>query len=269
MCRKDVQRYAKCKVKTNVKRKSKKQICSSHIIGNKQGSMTVEAALIVPIMIFVLYALVMLSQLFIVNAQVANGTAQTARYLAKQTAEQDILNHILLRAKFHSYVNANRLWLVDGKESGISFLKSKLPNENEEIEVVANYQCTIKVPLIGKFHFPMETRSVQKAFVGYDPDCGDVRSGERVYVAENGSVYHTNPACSHITITMMTETEAMSMPGVRECKHCKNNIATGSYVTVYGNRMHRNPNCSGLKRTVHVANKDEVHLPICQRCQSH
>lgn len=233
-----------------------------------RGSMTVEAALIVPIMIFVLYALVMISQLFIVNAQIANGTAQTARYLAKHATEQDVLNHIVLRTKFHGFVNQNRLWLVDGKEGGILFVKSKLPNENEEIEVVANYQCTIKVPLLGKFRFPMETRSVQKAFVGYDPD-HNAGSEETVYVAESGSVYHTNPACSHITITMMTEQEARAMPQVQECKHCKNDAVTGSYVTVYGNCMHKNPNCSGLKRTVHVAKKDEVHLPICQRCQGY
>lgn len=230
---------------------------------NNSGSMTVEASLVVPVMIFVLYALVMISQLFIVNAQIANGTAQTARYLAKHATEQDVL-----RAKFHSFVNQNQLWLVDGKEGGILFLKSKLPNEKEEIEVVANYQCIIKVPLFGKFRFPMETKSVQKVFVGYDPD-SNIGSGGTVYIAENGSVYHTNPACSHITITMMTVEEARTMSGVQECKRCKNYSMTGSYVTVFGNRMHRNPNCSGLKRTVHVANKDEVHLPICQRCQGY
>lgn len=229
--------------------------------------MTVEASLVVPIMIFVLYALVMISQLFMVNAQIKNGVAQTARYLAKHATEQELLNYAVAKTKFYDYVDTNRFWLVDGGKAGIIFLQSQFPNENEEIEIVADYQCRITVPLIGKFHFPMKARAVQKEFVGYNPD-SDGKRGDKVYVAENALVYHTNPACSHITITMMTLEEARSTSGVQECKHCKNDNVVGSYVTVYGNCMHKNPNCSGLKRTVHVESKESVNLPVCQRCQS-
>ena len=94
----------------------------------------------------------------------------------------------------------------------------------------------------------------------------DSSNDEYVYVAETGGVYHTNMNCTYITVRIVDKND-VSLAGKSYCRHCINHHASGRYVTVSGSRIHKDINCSSLKRTVHMVRKSELDgLPLCSKC---
>ena len=96
-----------------------------------------------------------------------------------------------------------------------------------------------------------------------------------VYVTEHGSVYHTNPDCSHLRVTIIPVsksrlTSARNVNGgkYKKCPYCGNHNTGQYYVDPYGNCYHTSVNCSSLKRTVHEMDLDECgHMHECKDCR--
>lgn len=109
---------------------------------------------------------------------------------------------------------------------------------------------------------------------------GETGSGkqyeEMVFVTENGSVYHTSSACTHLSLKIYRKTyeEALAMKNAgggkyRPCEKCTASGNTGGtvYVTEWGNAYHSSRGCSGLKRSVRLVKKSEVRgMPCCEKC---
>lgn len=100
-------------------------------------------------------------------------------------------------------------------------------------------------------------------------------AGDYVYVTENGSVYHTKADCSYIDITA----ESVSLSTARSsrnyygdkytsCDHCHGDSSTGQvYITKYSNHYHSNENCSGLTRDVKMVDSNTLGgMHKCSRC---
>lgn len=241
------------------------------------GSMTVEAALVFPLFLFVMYAVMMLSQLMITNDEVDKALTETARYLAKEAyfySQENVYEEqgsISIKAqsynRFRQYIDESRLRLVPGGKNGISLQHSQLPNELQEIVLIAEFNCNITIPFFGRFSYPMEESVVQKIFCGYDTSVG-WNKGEYVYVAEHGAVYHNSPDCSYIAIRVVKAEDTKELQGKRNCRYCCNKVAKGEYVTICGDCIHQNRNCSALKRTIHLVRRDQLGgLPLCSRCK--
>ncbi len=100
-----------------------------------------------------------------------------------------------------------------------------------------------------------------------------------VYVAENGSVYHTSSACTHIDLSIHTAL-ASEVGDLRNgsggrytaCEIClKDEAESGDvlYITNEGDRYHGSLACSGLKRTVRMVEISKISgLRECSRCAS-
>lgn len=97
-----------------------------------------------------------------------------------------------------------------------------------------------------------------------------------VYVTDNRSVYHTSASCTHLDLTIhaASASAAKSMKNeygerYHACEKCAA-AGTGSvvYITPYGDCWHASADCSGLKRSIRLVNKDEVEGALCQcsRC---
>ena len=97
-----------------------------------------------------------------------------------------------------------------------------------------------------------------------------------VYVAENGTVYHTSSCCTHINLSI-SKTDISSVGSMRnenggkytECEKCGDNTEAGTdvYITSYGDRYHSDLSCSGLKRSVRMVEISRVNgLQECERC---
>lgn len=99
---------------------------------------------------------------------------------------------------------------------------------------------------------------------------------EMVYVTESGSVYHRNPGCRYLSVSL----EQMSGSGVGSarntygekyypCESCSDHQKPAGtvYITKSGNRYHNRESCSRLKRTVRLVKISQVQgKGACSLC---
>ena len=97
-----------------------------------------------------------------------------------------------------------------------------------------------------------------------------------VYVTESGTVYHKNLNCSHLKLSVV-KVSGSSVSGMRNeygekyhaCEGCSRGQKPGSsvYITKSGNRYHNKKECSGLKRSVRLVKESDVeNMHACSRC---
>lgn len=97
--------------------------------------------------------------------------------------------------------------------------------------------------------------------------------GKTVYVAATGKVYHTDPYCTHLKLSIR-EVGAQTVGQLRNksgekyhaCERCHAGSAGSVYITGEGNRYHGSLSCSGLKRTVEEVLQEDCDLRPCSKC---
>lgn len=125
-----------------------------------------------------------------------------------------------------------------------------------------------------------ERLAVARPFTGnlyYGKEGGSAEDNRIVFVTKNGEVYHTSNICSHINLSIR-EVEFNSVTKLRNngggkyypCEYCARGGLNGMvFITKEGNRIHKNKNCVGLKRTVVEIKKIDAiangYRP-CERC---
>lgn len=110
------------------------------------------------------------------------------------------------------------------------------------------------------------------------PDNGGVQgeTEQMVYVTASGSVYHRNPGCSYLNVSLKqipgtSVKSASNQYGEHysACETCSSNQNPAGvvYVTEQGNRYHNLESCSGLKRSVRLVKASSVEeMCACSRC---
>lgn len=97
-----------------------------------------------------------------------------------------------------------------------------------------------------------------------------------VYMTATGTVYHTNPGCHYLNLSI--DTASGSQVGslrnsygekYSACETCSEGESPNGvvFITTTGNRYHNNENCSGLKRTVRLVKESETGgMHACSKC---
>lgn len=108
---------------------------------------------------------------------------------------------------------------------------------------------------------------------------GESEKDELVYVTEYGSVYHTDSGCSHLKLGIMSMPVAeaerkrnASGHKYHACEKCAKYAKQYGivYLTEYGDKYHCSPDCSGLTRNVKLVPKSEIgDLRQCSECATH
>lgn len=100
--------------------------------------------------------------------------------------------------------------------------------------------------------------------------------GRLYYLSDYQSVYHTSSCCSYLSLQLLA-VETGSIGGKTNaygehygaCEKCVGAGGTGSvvYVTENGDHYHNSPECSGLKRSIHLVEESDIAgLHMCSRC---
>lgn len=97
-----------------------------------------------------------------------------------------------------------------------------------------------------------------------------------VYITPEGSVYHLSADCTHLDLSIQQVTIVKALSSKNEygekysrCEVCEDGFGALVYITLSGNRYHSQRNCSGLKRTIRqVPLKDVENRSCCIRCVS-
>lgn len=237
------------------------------------GSMSVEAALVFPLVLFVWVAFVSLTSVVRVHEAVQQSLADTAAQLAVEAGE----NEAVVRAGWMAKVWFGLQTLEDLESGGIrsvsgyDFWGSEVLNDGEWLRFQVRYRVKLFSGFIPVPEIPLENQVYVRAWTGYVPGnyAGNPDGLQKnVYVTEYGRVYHEDRLCSHIhlKIYMVSESEAKQHPPCEKCAKDIGDTAGTFYVTESGDCYHSRLGCSGLKRSVERMSVEEAVSGGCVPC---
>ncbi|MBO5565062.1 MAG: hypothetical protein J5935_05550 [Lachnospiraceae bacterium] len=260
------------------------------LTGLLSGSMTVEAALVIPLCLFffvnILYSIEMIrleSNLSTALHQAGNRIAYYAyfyEYAPEGVAGAvdvlgsagDLGNAVASVALSETYVRGkvnkalgeaylNHTCLRGGSGS-ISYLRSRILAENDIVQLVADYRAGPLIPLIAYDAVSLQSRYYGHAWVGYSIGGTEEMSTEEedeetVFITESGRVYHRERSCTYLMpslhgIAASDIAAARNESGAKyyPCESCHPAKTGTLLITNEGNRYHRSKDCSAIKRTV-------------------
>lgn len=277
--------------------KKNKYAAHSTLHVDNHGSAAVEAACIMPILLFAFLAFYFMGQIYIMDNQIYQASLDTARYLAEyayfteymdvqedeenltvQTSLGDSIGTNLLgiglaNAKFQSYLGVNQRvqQYVTAGNQGICLISGDLLDAEGFINFQVIYRIHIPVPLLNDLSITLRHQIHQKAYTGYVPSEDEVDENNiYVYITEYGSVYHMTRTCSHLQLTIQAVTEDVlnrNYSYLEPCEYCGDKASDVYYVTEYGERYHTSAQCTGLKRTIERVPLSQVSgLAPCATC---
>ncbi len=226
-----------CGIKEYIKR------MSLFFLQNKSGSMTVEAAIAIPLFLF-----------FIVN----------------------ILSLILIFGEYTS--NLSQLHQRAKQLAIMSHLSDSNTSTDNDMVIMTKIQTIDPVMPIIKFTTARTIVNCRvRKWTGYQNEmvASDKEEEEWVYITQTGEVYHRSRDCSHLNVSIqccnwenIKFLRNMNGEKYRPCEKCGTNGGLGIlYITNQGNRYHSDIQCSGLKRTVKVVPISKVgQRRPCSKC---
>lgn len=261
----------------------------------RRGSMTLEAAMVLPLFLFAVLNLFRAVNDITLHVKMQTAMHQTGLALARHAYAYERIGQgfelpdsALADVVFsQAYVRDRVVDAVGEAEfiragihngaDGVSFLHSEIL-EGDRITMVADYPAEALFLPERFSSFRMVNRVCLRKWTGYDSAAGMENADvpERiVYVTEYGEVYHCSRNCYHINVRIR-QTDAEALDGERNgnggrylpCELCGGRRTDGVfYITEEGERYHTTASCSGLRRTVRAIPISEVGSRIpCSHC---
>lgn len=262
---------------------------SSGILHPRRGSLTVEAALAVPLFLFALAAVLSFLDILRLQIHMDASLAAIAKemsvYAYAVDSAQDLLSGnqemqtdglgnlggtvfsqlyvkgAIKKRLGEDYLSSSPM----GNTERLHFIGSKLL-EKDRIELRAQYLVKPYFSLSPKTGFINGSTAIVHAFTGYDNLLAAVnsQSEEYVFITPNGMVYHRDRGCHYLDLSI-SSVYRQNVAGLRNadgsiyysCPLCGNQGGDAVYITNYGTSFHTDPLCPGLRRTVEM-------IPISQ-----
>lgn len=200
----------------------------------KKGSLTVEAALIIPFFLTLLLAFFSLFLQYTLAAELKVQAAAEAKKLG------------VVRS------------FMDGEEGeDLTIYKTQKAEQLWQIPFIGNRYVTEK--------------AVCRAWIGFtELEIEETY----VYITPEGSVYHLFRDCTHLDLSIQQVSYEKALISKNEygevygkCKLCREPCGMLVYITKEGNCYHSERSCSGLKRTVRQVAMSQVQgRSCCIRC---
>ena len=241
-----------------------------------KGSVTIEAAMAVPLFLFAVLCLLYLLEFHAISTTIYLNGMEVAKDAADDYLTVPFLPTYKLHRQLVNQIGSERLEasIIAGGANGLKITAVERDRENDELLILLTYHVEIPVP-----QFISQTIERNEEF-HVKIWSGDKREntgvwGEVVYVAATGQVYHKRYSCSHLQLSIQFALldgvgELRNQDGGRyyPCERCRMTApALGVYITTTGNRYHSSLTCSGLKRSIRSVYRHEVPwLASCSRC---
>ncbi len=237
-------------------------------------SLTVEAALVLPILLFAVLTIAYLGLLVKTEDEVRHAMVRTVT-----EASAEVGAGLTSQAKSMLYYRGKLMAYLGDTSLTTNLYGSSFLEENDEIELVVNYAASIPFPLFGYLRPHFSERIRTRAFVGVDTrGMPEEKEDVIVYITPTGRVYHRNKNCTYLNLSVSRlkygDIARMRNSGgakYKPCHRCAGGGAPGSdsdvWITNYGDRYHTNRGCSEIKRTVQEVLLSEVgNRAPCSKC---
>lgn len=225
----------------------------------QNGSLTLEAAVVLPLTIGFLLSILFFFRVLFVQEAVEEALVYAGRAVAVESCLTDTEEVLFLSAEgLFKYVllkDENVDAYVSGGVLGVSLLGSRF--SGKEIELQANYLVKFPIEFFGWQGIWLSSKN---NFMKWK---GDLYSGTTqemwVYITESGSVYHKNTECRSLDLRIregkLTEVSLYRGKNGQKyysCNKCMKDIhgEVRVYYTDYGSLYHGKLSCSALKRTI-------------------
>lgn len=233
----------------------------------QKASLTVEAAVVIPIVSAFFVTLLFFFQILHIQMRVEEALIYAGRKVAVESCV--VTDETLQFASAKALV----LWelredkvisrYVQGESIGVALLGSDF--RSDRIVLLATYRVTLPINLFGIDGITLWSKNSFQKWVGDLPITEDGESW--VYVTSNGEVYHKLESCRALTIRVRSAF-LWTMDTIRgkngqkyySCSRCVENITDKDlvYYTDYGELYHKRLNCGHIKRTVDKKRLSEV-----------
>lgn len=269
------------------------------------GSMTIEAALVLPLFIFFFCNILGILDMIRLQCAVFAAVRETGTKLCEyayflETAEVAvdeagvdmsdlpggisslILSETYVRSDVQSYLGTEYMEQSPLLGDSISFLQSSILNGDDLVSIVADYRVEPFIPIIAPESFGLQTRFVGHAWIGYgiansdDTDKGDVNEDDAtVYITPSGTVYHLSEDCTYlkprvqsISATSIDNQRSSNGSCYYPCESCRPGKTGTVYYTPDGNRYHSSSSCNKIKRTIQSVHLSEIEgqRHACSKC---
>lgn len=254
-----------------------------------RGALTVEAALVVPIFLFCMIAALQYCSVMETSVKIAGSLCDAgknmavAAYLKEYPEDTEKSPGILVSALSTAWAH-HKVMKDTGNTSCIknaNMALSSILQKDEMIDLVMTYQIRSPLQMIklpGNFFLQrIRVRGWTGRKISGNSGDGEKEEDHQdmVYVTATGSVYHDDPDCTHLKLSVR-EVDSEDLQSLRNngggkyhaCEKCGAGLTGGSvYITNEGNRYHTSLSCSGLKRTVKEISREEAeHMRACSKC---
>lgn len=206
---------------------------------NQTASLTVEAALVMPLFLYFIIAFLYFIQIFTLQEQVQTGITKMALDLSKAAyfykdfpdlneayqfdktifpceissridgTTDRIMSGETLHLYAKKYLNVEKLntSCIKGGYDGIDFSCSSIWNKEEIVDITLKYKVTIPLKIFQLGEISMLQRVKGRAWTGYEIEAvyntnKDSNQDNTVYITETGTVYHKSKECSHIKLSI-------------------------------------------------------------------
>lgn len=270
----------------NLPARSHRKVCAERAF---PGSMTVEAAFVVPFFLFVMLAVLQFAKIETVSSAVLCGMTDTAKDMAAYAYIQQLgvtagegLPAELLTGGISAIYAKSSVEKKAGFQASDGTLhlwrSSFLQDEIIDLAVLYEAKNTYTILPVPRVHAALRARV--RAWTGRDGNGSDSESEENenqeemVYVTETGHVYHTDENCTHIHLSIQSVSRE-SVEHLRNssggkyhaCEKCHGGTGDTVYITEYGDRYHSSVGCSGITRNVRKVPISQVEgWRVCSKC---
>ena len=269
--------------------------CSSGIglQREQKAGMTVEACFVLPFFLFAFLNIISIVEIYRLQGNMSAAMHDTAKQMAVYgyeyrqigggsagAAESLGLTYLYAAGRVRTKLGTAYLdnSPLAGSASSISWLRSSVMQEDDCIDLVAEYCIKPPVAVVGYQQRILYSRMRTRAWTGYDNSAhganGGVAKEEIVYVTPDGSVFHRSRGCSYLKLSIAgADKSFLDMQRNQDgsiyypCEECGSSCGNTVYITNYGNRYHSTLGCSGLKRTVIAVSISEAGgRGACSKC---
>lgn len=274
-----------------------KRVLSSASRHKKQGSLTIEAALVLPLFLFFMVILMLpmgimkegrriqtaleavgeevsqyayvLHQLKVGDKLEATGIDGSSEEFLDGLTEEGIL--LFVRKQVDGRAGFERL-------ESATFARSSVLRDGETIDLILDYRVRIPFSVFGLKSIPMTARCCRRAWIGQEGGINGKNGpeDELVYIGKASTRYHRQRTCHYLyndieQISFKEIENARNLNGgkYKPCSRCcRFAEENGSvYIMPSGERYHSDRNCSSIMAYVEAVPLSQVrHLGPCSYC---
>lgn len=254
------------------------------------GSMTVEAALVLPWFLFGMLAMLQFAGIQLYVSSLLVGMQDTAKDMAGYayiqnmgvSAGEGLTSDIIAGGLSAAYARSRILNQTGITEEQGSFHLLQSSFQDNVIDLVGSFKPTHTYTIMPVRKLTSVIRARVRAWTGREGQLGE-ENGEGnkeetteklVYVTETGHVYHRDENCTHLKLSIQTVSKGdlvhirnSSGGKYHACEKCGRGDTDSVYISTYGNKYHTSLSCSGLKRTISTVSVSDLEgWKACSKC---